>query len=182
MVVNKPMRILEEHDNVNMLDFSDGEQVEDDDSNELNSIPSDDEVETEHVRFYKFRLEVDLPDPQLRNQMIFTNTTQFKEVVKVHAMTWQKNIKFVKNDKTRVRAKCHGVNCPWVVLASKLRNSNTFQIKTINLNHNCGRTSSRHMFVTSKTLSNKYMTDWRLNSGWKLGDFPEKVRYQEQSE
>ncbi|KAK4438289.1 hypothetical protein Salat_0163100 [Sesamum alatum] len=70
-----PMRILE-HDNVNMLDemnISDGEQLEDCESDELNSIPSDDEVESEH----------------------------FKEAVKAHAVTWQRNIKFVKNDKIR---------------------------------------------------------------------------------
>ncbi|KAK4435024.1 hypothetical protein Salat_0665400 [Sesamum alatum] len=76
-----PMKIFE-HDNVNMLDemnISDGEQLEDCESDELNSIPSDDEVESEHVRFYKFRPEIDLPDPQLRNGMIFTDVAQFKE-------------------------------------------------------------------------------------------------------
>ncbi|KAK4421664.1 hypothetical protein Salat_2117000 [Sesamum alatum] len=173
-----PMRILE-HDNVNMLDemnISDGEQLEDCESDELNSIPSDDEVESEHVKFYRFRPEIDLPDPQLRNGMIFTDAAQFKEAVKAHAVTWQRNIKFVKNDKIRVRAKCEGVNCPWVVLASKMRNSDAFQIKTINSTHSCGRTLSRHRFVTSKMLSKKYMNDWRLNSGWKLGDFQEKVQ------
>ncbi|KAL0461917.1 UNVERIFIED_CONTAM: hypothetical protein Slati_0079300 [Sesamum latifolium] len=133
----EPMRIVEEHDNINMPD-------------EMYVV-------------------------MLRNEMIFTDAAQFKEAVKAHAVIWQRNIKFVKNDKTRVRAKCQGVNCPWVVLASKMRNLDTFQIKTKNPNHNCGRTLSWHRFVTSKMLSKKYMTDWRLNSGWKLGDFQEKV-------
>ncbi|KAK4431184.1 hypothetical protein Salat_0880500 [Sesamum alatum] len=84
-----PMRILE-HDNVNMLDemnISDGEQLKDCESDELNSIPSDDEVESEHVRFYRFRPEIDFPDPQLRNGIIFTDVAQFKEAVKAHTVT-----------------------------------------------------------------------------------------------
>ena len=56
-----------------------------------------------------------------------------------------------------------------------MRNSSNFQIKTLNDTHNYGRSLNKHRFVISKMLSNKYLNDWRLHSGWKLGDFQEKV-------
>lgn len=34
---------------------------------------------------------------------------------------------------------------------------------------------TKNRFVTSKLLSKKYLDDWRMNTGWKISDFQEKV-------
>ncbi|KAG8373955.1 hypothetical protein BUALT_Bualt11G0079600 [Buddleja alternifolia] len=143
-------------------------------SDELKSLCSDEEDNGE-TKFIRFNPKVDMHDPQFSNGMVFTNAFEFKEAVRSHAVVWQRDIAFVKNDYKRVRAKCKGRGCHWVALASRMNNSDTFQIRTLNTKHKCGRTLSKNKFVTSRLLSNKYKEDWRLNNGWRVGDFQEKV-------
>ncbi|KAG8377443.1 hypothetical protein BUALT_Bualt08G0033400 [Buddleja alternifolia] len=142
-------------------------------SDELKSLCSDEEDNGE-TKFIRFNPKADMHDPQFSNGMVFTNAFEFKEAVRSHAVVWQRDIAFVKNDYKRVRAKCKGRGCHWVALASRMNNSDTFQIRTLNSKHKCGRTLSKNKFVTSRLLSNKYKEDWRLNNGWRVGDFQEK--------
>ncbi|KAG8371475.1 hypothetical protein BUALT_Bualt13G0091400 [Buddleja alternifolia] len=144
-------------------------------ADELQSLCSDDEENEGGTKYIRFNPKTDMENPQFRIGMVFTSPDEFKQAVRSHAVHWQRDIVFLKNDKRRVRAKCKGTKCPWVALASKMKNSPTFQIRTLNVKHKCGRTLSKNKFVTSKLLSQKYKNDWRLNNGWRVGDFQEKV-------
>ncbi|KAG8388268.1 hypothetical protein BUALT_Bualt02G0108000 [Buddleja alternifolia] len=144
-------------------------------ADELQSLCSDDEENEGGTKYIRFNPKTDMENPQFRIGMVFTSPDEFKQVVRSHAVHWQRDIVFLKNDKRRVRAKCKGTKCPWVALASKMKNSTTFQIRTLNVKHKCGRTLSKNKFVTSKLLSQKYKNVWRLNNGWRVGDFQEKV-------
>ncbi|KAG8383967.1 hypothetical protein BUALT_Bualt04G0068900 [Buddleja alternifolia] len=117
-------------------------------SDELESLCSDKEGD-DAIKFIRFNPKTNMHDPKFLKGMVFTVAMEFKEVVRVHAVVWQRNVVFVKNDQSRIR--------------------------TLNTSHKCGRTLSKNKFVTSRLLSNKYKTDWRLNNGWKVGDFKEKV-------
>ncbi|KAG8374595.1 hypothetical protein BUALT_Bualt10G0011700 [Buddleja alternifolia] len=126
-------------------------------------------------RFIRFNPIIDMSDPKFVNGMLFTDAAKFKAAIRSHAVTWQRDIKFIKNDRIRVRARYNGKKCPWLVYASNIEDTSTFQIKTLCTTHKCGRTLSKHRFLTSRLLSSKYMNDWRLHNGWRLDDFQEKV-------
>ncbi|KAG8364628.1 hypothetical protein BUALT_Bualt18G0017200 [Buddleja alternifolia] len=143
-------------------------------SDELESLCSDEEGD-DAIKFIRFNPKLICMIQNFMGWDVFTDAKEFKEAVRAHAVVWQRNVVFVKNDQSRVRAKCKGHNCHWVVLASKMKDSNTFQIRTLNTSHKCERTLSKNKFVTSRLLINKHKTDWRLNNGWKFGDFKEKV-------
>ncbi|KAG8365070.1 hypothetical protein BUALT_Bualt18G0065900 [Buddleja alternifolia] len=73
-----------------------------------------------------------------------------------------------KNDFQRVRAKCKGNNYPWVVLASRMVHSETFQIRTLNTKHKCGRTLIRNKKVHNDlncdiSRSQYYRTKKKIN-------------------
>ncbi|KAG8380435.1 hypothetical protein BUALT_Bualt06G0015000 [Buddleja alternifolia] len=152
------------------------------DSDELRSLDSEDDEDNtvkkkKKVEFTRFNPATYLPDPKFVTGLLFTNAAEFKNAVRSHAITWQRDIKFVKNDDKRVKAKCRGKNCAWVLHASRNGDKScTFQVKTLNTVHKCGRSLSKHRFVTSQMLSQKYLNDWRLNNGWKVDDFQEKVQ------
>ncbi|KAG8380434.1 hypothetical protein BUALT_Bualt06G0014900 [Buddleja alternifolia] len=169
--------LMYEEEEINVGDESDVY-----DSDELRSLDSEDDEDNtvkkkKKVEFTRFNPATYLPDPKFVTGLLFTNAAEFKNAVRSHAITWQRDIKFVKNDDKRVKAKCRGKNCAWVLHASRNGDKScTFQVKTSNTVHKCGRSLSKHRFVTSQMLSQKYLNDWRLNNGWKVDDFQEKVQ------
>ncbi|KAG8371425.1 hypothetical protein BUALT_Bualt13G0086300 [Buddleja alternifolia] len=66
-------------------------------SDELKSLCSDEEDNGE-TKFIRFNPKADMHDPQFSNGMVFTNALEFKEAVRSHAVVWQRDIAFVKND------------------------------------------------------------------------------------
>jgi hypothetical protein len=62
--------------------------------------------------------------------MLFTSTTQFKEAMTEYAVEGGWGIKFVKNDKVRVRAVCQE-GCKFVAYRTKLPRELSFQLKTL---------------------------------------------------
>ncbi|KAG8387137.1 hypothetical protein BUALT_Bualt03G0222000 [Buddleja alternifolia] len=176
-VRSKEKEKMQEQVNTTLFDVVDIEvqsELDNSSSDELQSICSDEENEGV-TKYIRFNPKIDMQNPIFRNGMVFTDAKEFKAAVRSHAVHWQRNIGFIKNDTKRVRAKCKGKNCPWVILASKMSDSTTFQIRTLNINHKCGRTLAKNKFVTSKLLSQKYKNDWRLNNGWRVSEFQEKV-------
>ncbi|XP_057452869.1 uncharacterized protein LOC130744726 [Lotus japonicus] len=63
-------------------------------------------------------------------------------------------IKRIKNDKTRVTAKCAADGCSWRIHASPTPDGKTYKIKTYNLLHSCIRTS-KNSNATSTWIANK---------------------------
>ncbi|PNX72850.1 hypothetical protein L195_g030771 [Trifolium pratense] len=54
----------------------------------------------------------------LELEMLFTNLSSFKTAVKDYTIHLQREIKWVKNDKTRARAKCKQQDCKWEIFCS----------------------------------------------------------------
>ena len=73
--------------------------------------------------------------------MEFRNLAVFKQAVKDYSIREGVMVKFVKNDSKRCRAKCEDP-CPWVIMCSWSKVSNSFQVKTYNAEHTCSRTMS----------------------------------------
>lgn len=60
----------------------------------------------------------------------FSIKEKFKELVANYDVNNGRDLHFIKNDKTRVRAGCKE-GCEWVALSSKLPNEDTWQLRKL---------------------------------------------------
>ena len=93
-------------------------------------------------------------------------------------MEWQVqqgyDLKFIRNENARITAACKR-GWGFRIHASPMQGERTFQIKSLQLVHNCGRSYDNHL-VTSKYLSDKYLVKLRDNPDWKRLAMQKEVR------
>ena len=82
-------------------------------------------------------------------------------------------VRFVKNDKLRVRAKCQHP-CKFTAYLAKMSREMTYQLKTLNLEHTCIR-SYKNPRCTAKFLSKKLMKKVRRQPDIRLKDIQDVV-------
>jgi hypothetical protein len=82
--------------------------------------------------------------------MLFTNLSSFKTAVKDYNIHLRREIKWVKNDKTRARAKCKQKDCKWEIFCSWSEFIQSFQIKTFVSKHTCLRKGFKNTQANSK--------------------------------
>ncbi|KAL3537388.1 hypothetical protein ACH5RR_000754 [Cinchona calisaya] len=128
-------------------------------------------------RFVLCRSEIDMEGPNFYVELQFSSKNEFKKAVENHPLKWGKEFKWKKNDSIRMRDACKGNNCSWFVFASKMTDSDTFVIKTMDPPHQCGRTFY-HKRVTSNFLSKRYVEFLRLNRKVTIREFQEKVHWE----
>ncbi|KAJ9675836.1 hypothetical protein PVL29_024670 [Vitis rotundifolia] len=85
-----------------------------------------------------------------------------------------RNVKFVKNEKDKVRVVC-SKGCPWVVYVAEVRDEKKFQVRTYNGQHTCSRVLKNDN-VTLRYLCNKYVDHFRNNPKLSIGAFMNIVR------
>jgi len=85
-----------------------------------------------------FRGEEMCKEFKFRLGMEFCSLKQFKQALMEHSVLNGREVKFIKNDDVRVRAICKR-KCGFLILCSKVGGSQTFRVKTLFENHNCGR-------------------------------------------
>ncbi|KAF4394915.1 hypothetical protein G4B88_002792 [Cannabis sativa] len=122
----------------------------------------------------EFRPDVDMVKVKFQKGLVFQSGSQFKDVVREYAIQNGKDIFFKKNEPTRVRAKCGGVNCPWELYASKIDDTPTFVVKTFNETHQCPRINANR-FATGKWLGKKYLDEFKMHDKWGISSFQLKV-------
>ncbi|KAF4400284.1 hypothetical protein G4B88_019493 [Cannabis sativa] len=110
----------------------------------------------------EFRADVDMVKVKFEKGLVFQSRSQFKDAVREYAIQNGKDIFFKKNEPTRVRAKCGGVNCPWELYASKIDDTPTFVVKTFNETHQCPRINTNR-FATGKWLTKKYLDEFKMH-------------------
>ena len=84
------------------------------------------------------------------------------------------DIKYTRNENARITAICKN-DCGWRIHASLVQGEKTFQIKTINPVHKCGRSYDNHL-VTSRYLSMKYLEKIRDDPEWKVNAMQRSVK------
>ncbi|CAL9019616.1 unnamed protein product [Prunus brigantina] len=109
--------------------------------------------------FRQLRRETMLKNPTFDIGMHFANKTIFKEAVCTNTVQHYtcmvgKNIWFKKDDKQRVRDACE-VGCPFVIFASRIDDSPTLVIKTLNLEHECSM-DQRNYWLNSTFFAQRY--------------------------
>ncbi|BFG33829.1 hypothetical protein CerSpe_201030 [Prunus speciosa] len=114
--------------------------------------------------FRQWRREAMLKNPTFDIGMHFANKTVFKEAVQHYTCMVGKNIWFKKDDKQRVRVACE-VGCPFVIFSSRIDDSPTMVIKTLNLEHECSR-DQRNYWLNSTFFAQRYANELRAYPDW----------------
>ncbi|WVZ23674.1 hypothetical protein V8G54_002218 [Vigna mungo] len=108
-------------------------------SDELDSdLESDEDGSLKMGKLKKFRQDDMKKDFKFSLGMKFCSLKDFKNALMEHSVLNGKEIKFVKNNLTRVRAECKK-KCGFLIMASKVGGKETVQVKTLVGRHRCGR-------------------------------------------
>ena len=100
--------------------------------------------------------------------MLFASKQEFKDAIKDYAVGKGFNVRLVKDDCIRVRVKCKH-KCPFVIYCAKRKSVDTWQIRTYNDEHICGR-QFRNKQASSKWLGKNIVEQLRTNRNMKLKD------------
>ena len=91
---------------------TDGVMLESD----LDSLCSDDDQQTRKKSRRAFNPHSNLDDFKFRLGMEFTTIVHLRDVLKEVFIRDNREFKYVVNDRTRLRAKCKGKGCKWLIL------------------------------------------------------------------
>ncbi|KAH7856453.1 hypothetical protein Vadar_001565 [Vaccinium darrowii] len=178
-----PSNFLERDDR--MFD-SDSEEYPDSDDGFSSLNETEDEDDSRTKKTHVFKPIKGKEEPVFCEGMLFRNRAQFAGAIRHHSILQGKQIRFTKNETTRVRAKCRvyvdpdngkcKVECPWEIFASeRKKGSKTLQVKKYNPNHNCGRIWNNKL-MNSEWLSMMYFDEIRISPTLKVSEMMEKVR------
>nr|POE50522.1 beta-galactosidase 6 [Quercus suber] len=125
-----------------------------------------DNVKRKRNTFPVFRLVSNPDDLVFEKHMLFTSAKQFKEAITEYAVKGGWGVKFVKNDKVRVRAKCQPP-CKFTAYLAKLLREMSWQLKTLNMEHTCTR-SYKNPRCSANFIAKKLMKKVRRQPDIKL--------------
>ncbi|XP_027936312.1 uncharacterized protein LOC114191341 [Vigna unguiculata] len=105
----------------------------------------------------------------------FIDKEQFQQAIITYAVHSGRNIRWVKNDKQRVRVKCMGAQgkCEWSAYAAYIPLRKTWQLRKVVDRHNCSR-EFKLKIMSAKWLSKKVEKSLIENPKFKIKDVREK--------
>ncbi|XP_052728489.1 uncharacterized protein LOC128195289 [Vigna angularis] len=91
--------------------------------------------------FSKYAKQKSMADYKWEVGTIFSGKEDFKDAIRRYAVQAGRDLKFVKNDKRRVRVRCMGGQgkCPWVAYCGYLPSRKIWQLRKIIDTHGCSR-------------------------------------------
>ncbi|KAI8537687.1 hypothetical protein RHMOL_Rhmol09G0043600 [Rhododendron molle] len=171
----------DERDSEDDLMYEDKEEVSDSDDgfSSLNEAEWEDEQRASKAQV--FRSLKGREEPVFCMGMLFRNRAQLAGALRQHSILQGREIRFLKNETTRVRAKCKvykeeegKVDCTWEISATnRATSNNTLKVVAYNPNHNCGRIWDNKL-MNSSWLARIYFDDIRINPSIKTKELVEK--------
>jgi len=150
------------------------EDVEEYNSDELVSGSDSDEDDPIQGKFPTFKQPRKMLDYKWEVGTYFGTKLQFQHAMRTYAIHSGREIKFVKNDKLRMRLECRGRgSCEWKAYCAKIRNEATWQLRQVSPYHTCSR-SNKVKFLNSKWLGTKLEPNVRENPTLKIQDIINK--------
>ncbi|XP_028103349.1 uncharacterized protein LOC114302516 [Camellia sinensis] len=122
---------------------------------EMHTLYGSSDEEKFDDRFAEFNEDVDMVKPKLKVGMKFKNAQVFRNALKEWQVHQRYDLKWVRNENKRITAMCKQ-ECGFRIHASLMQNESTFQVKSLQPVHSCGRTYDNHL-VTLRYLSQKYL-------------------------
>ncbi|KAK2354662.1 hypothetical protein QL285_092151 [Trifolium repens] len=105
----------------------------------------------------------------------FVTKKSFTEAVRTYSIHSNRMVKFVKNDKRRIRGKCQGAGCNWEIYSFYLKDEETWQLRKVSEKHDCPR-EPRINLLSSDWLSNKLQSSVKENPTLKVNDIVERTQ------
>ncbi|KAH7835968.1 hypothetical protein Vadar_031565 [Vaccinium darrowii] len=131
------------------------------------------------VKYPEFLEERDMKNPKLVPLMLFPNVRVFRKLLKEYHLKHGCDFKYIKNESKRVTVKCSEAedeySCKWRLHASRVGDTTTFQIKTIQGKHTCGR-KYESRWASAKWLAGKYLHNFIDDPNWKFEAVKNDVR------
>ena len=159
--------------NNQVLEGGDGVEYFDSDGDASYDEDSDGAFTRRKCRFPIFDSSADTP--QFAVDMCFRGKDQLKDAIERYALKMKINIRYVKNEKKRIRAVCRWKGCPWLLYASHNSRSDWFQIVTYNPNHACCPQLKNKRLSTSR-ICERYESTIKANPSWKARAMKETVQ------
>ncbi|XP_014499253.1 uncharacterized protein LOC106760318 [Vigna radiata var. radiata] len=172
---------LEQHESdLEEYDISDSSLFNDKwESEELTSPDMSDEesdVEEGYGNFVTFIMPKKMVDFKWEVGTYFGQKVDILDAIKTYALENGKKLKFIKNDKRRIRIKCMGGKgeCPWMAYFGYMEAINTWQLRTVMDGHTCNREHKLGLF-NARWLSKKLEKTIRENPTVKGVDIRAKI-------
>ncbi|CAN1186719.1 hypothetical protein LINPERPRIM_LOCUS10999 [Linum perenne] len=106
--------------------------------------------------------------------MTFSSMMGVRDAIRKHSIKERRDVKWVKNDPTRVRLKCKWKGCKWLFFASLNKQLNLVQLKKY-VDHVCPE-HYRNKFVTPRFIAMHYKVRIKSNPRWKNKHMRETIR------
>ncbi|XP_022640476.1 uncharacterized protein LOC111242260 [Vigna radiata var. radiata] len=121
----------------------------------MESDCEDDEKEG-YGKFVTFSMPKTMVDYKWAVGTYFAEKQDFMDAIKTYAVQNGRNIKYLKNDKKRIRVKYMGGKgeCPWMTYCGYMEAVKTWQLRTIVDNHSCSR-EHKVRLLNAKWLSKR---------------------------
>ncbi|WVZ03243.1 hypothetical protein V8G54_024049 [Vigna mungo] len=148
---------LEDDDISDTSLFNDEWESEDLSSPEISDEESDhEEVEKGYGKFITFNMPKNMIDFKWEVGTYFGQKKDIMDGIKTYALENGRNLKFIKNDKQRIRLKCVGAKgaCPWMTYFAYMEAVDTWQLRIVVDRHTCSREHKLGVF-NAKWLSKK---------------------------
>ncbi|XP_020967434.1 uncharacterized protein LOC110266768 [Arachis ipaensis] len=107
-------------------------------SENLHTLNSTDDESSKHT-FLEFDDDYTFGEGRFELGTRFATTDRFKEVVKDSFIAEGRELRWIKNDRERVRVGCMDDDCPWLVHLSYNKSLQCYQVKTYKNDHTCAR-------------------------------------------
>ncbi|RYR57495.1 hypothetical protein Ahy_A05g023226 isoform B [Arachis hypogaea] len=111
------------------------EEVEGEDKNEARCYPI--HKDCKDMNSYKWEVGT-----------FFASREEFKDTVTSYAVQTRRGLRYAKLDLVRVRAVCQP-GCPFWLYAAKMKEEETWQLRSVNLKHTCGQSHRVGIMHTS---------------------------------
>ena len=106
--------------------------------------------------------------------MTFENATEVRESITKYCISRGVALKFVKNERNRIRVKCQD-QCPFVLLVSKESSNPGLVVKTLVPDHNCYRIFT-NLRASATYLTQHYKTRILKNHNYKVKDMKKDTK------
>ncbi|CAN1186987.1 hypothetical protein LINPERPRIM_LOCUS11169 [Linum perenne] len=112
--------------------------------------------------------------PYFETTMTFSSMKKVRDAIKKHAIKERRDVKWVKNDSTRVCLKCKWKGYEWMFFASLNKRFNLIQLKTY-VEHVCPE-HYKDKIITPRLIAMHYKERIKSNPRWKNKHMRETVR------
>ncbi|XP_058776394.1 uncharacterized protein LOC131650710 [Vicia villosa] len=143
-------------------------------SDHLDSSEPDVSGDEKEPRYPRFKIEELSKSYMFKVGLEFGSLDEFKEAFTESSVLNGREIKYVKNDKARVRVVCKG-NCGFLALVSKVGNKHTYRMKMWFGTHTCGRVLN-NTSATSKWVAKTVAARMTSSDGVKIRDIESEIR------